>query len=81
MQLTIITADQAQPGDVWLGNGDIRITAVGEGPTVDYIPAGSDETIRGPLVRIEGRIISGQDQGFVGSWAVQPGQHLEVRRA
>ena len=80
MQYLDITADQARPGDVWLGNGDIRIAEIGDGPTVDYIPPGTDETIHGPLVRLVGQIITGVDRSYRGAWNVQPLQPMEVRR-
>lgn len=38
----------------------------------------STELTDGGLLRIHGRIISGQDRGFVGSWSVPLDQTVEV---
>lgn len=77
--LNIIAAD-LKPGDVWLGDSEVKINWLHEGPVTEYYPAGSDTSVTGPLVGFTGEIIKGKDRGHRGSWSVQPGQPMEVRR-
>lgn len=80
-----ITADQIQPGDVWLGRSEVTVDHVEPGATL-MLPsnpfAASSPEIEIQMVRITGRITKGDDRSRrVLSWSLRPDQEMEVRRA
>jgi hypothetical protein len=88
MALIEIKVEDAQEGDVWQGLDPVRFDKVDfeGGVTVEVVAdyqashRTNQPTVNMKLVRLHGRILSGDDQGTESWWSLRPDQVIEVDR-